>query len=368
MSDFTSALYLGLTHPSAALPGWPALTLGRPAALREPCNADAVATELAQLQGAAAATLMPSTFHLFWDLLRMLARQARTAVLLDDCAYPILHWTAEGAAALGARVHRFSHYDASALSQLAWRAARDGFRPIVVCDGYCPGCNRPAPLRDYARIAANHGGMLALDDTQALGMLGQAPTRACPYGHGGGGSLRWHGLAGADIAVGASLAKAFGAPLAALSGSAALIARFRRESETRLHSSPPSIASVQAARAALMANAQSGTTWRGRLLRLVQRLRATLAQVALHAIGTLPFPVQSFVDRDCAGPTAVLRLHARLRAGGVRTLLTRGCQSATARLTLIVTAGHEAAQIDRVSALLLTHHLPRSRDEQVRNV
>ncbi len=30
--DFTSALYLGLRHASATLPGWEALTLGRPAA------------------------------------------------------------------------------------------------------------------------------------------------------------------------------------------------------------------------------------------------------------------------------------------------------------------------------------------------
>ena len=72
MLDFTSALYLGLRHPSASLPPWDALTIGRPAALAEPPDAEAVAAEIASLQGCEAATLLPSTLHLFWDLFRVL--------------------------------------------------------------------------------------------------------------------------------------------------------------------------------------------------------------------------------------------------------------------------------------------------------
>ena len=253
MADFTTALYLGLRHPSASLPGWRALTLGKPAVLAEPRGALDVAAALAQLQGTAAATLLPSTLHLFWDLLRQLANQAHTALLLDAGAYPILHWAAEGAAAVGAQVRRFAHHDAAALAPLAAQAVRAGLRPVIVCDGFCTGCNRAAPLHAYARIAAASGGTLVLDDTQALGVLGHAPCNACPYGHGGGGSLRWQGLSADHVLVGASLAKGFGAPLAALSGDAALIERFRSASLTRLHCSPPSIAVVQAAHAALVA-------------------------------------------------------------------------------------------------------------------
>ncbi|CAN7506779.1 hypothetical protein LJR130_003505 [Variovorax sp. LjRoot130] len=350
MADFTSALYLGLRHASATLPAWESLTLGLPAALREPAGADAAATALAHLQGLPATTLLPSTLHLFWDLLRLLARDARSALLLDAGAYPILHWAAEGAAAAGAVVHRFAHHDAAALDQLAHEVARAGLRPVVVCDGFCPGCDRPAPLHAYARIAAQRGGSLVIDDTQALGVFGAAPSTTCPYGHGGGGSLCWQGLAGAHIAVGASLAKGFGAPLAALSGSEALIARFRRESETRLHCSPPSAAAVQAARRALDANARRGEAWRARLLRLVLRLRETLVRAGLAPVGRLPFPVQSFVSRH--GPELAPQLLRRLRAGGVRALLTSGCQGLAPRLSFVVTARHSMAQIDRVAQLL----------------
>lgn len=352
MADFSSALYLGLRHGSASLPGWPALTLGRPAALAEPRAASEIASALARLQGTAAATLLPSTLHLFWDLLRQLTRRPGTALLLDAGAYPILHWAAQGAAVAGTPLRCFAHHDTAALARLADRAVRAGLRPIVVCDGYCTGCNQAAPLRAYARIAAATGGLLVLDDTQALGVLGQVPSRRCPYGQGGGGSLRWHGIGGAHVLVGASLAKGFGAPLAALSGDAALIERFVDQSATRLHCSPPSLAALQAARAALAANAHDGAWRRARLLQRVRQLCATLAHAGLDAVGALPFPVQSFVARRVPGAAAVARLWARLRAGGVQALLTRGCQGRSPRLSFVVTARHRAAHIDQVAALL----------------
>jgi 8-amino-7-oxononanoate synthase len=352
MADFTRALYLGLRHPSAALGHWGALTLGLPAALSEPPGADAVAADLARLLGMPAATLLPSTLHLFWDLLRFLARDGRSALLVDAGAYPILHWATEGAAAVGARVRRFAHHDAAALASLARQVAGAGLRPVIVCDGYCTGCNRPAPLHEYARIARGCGGLLVLDDTQALGVLGRGPSNVCPYGHGGGGSLHWHGLAGSHIAVGASLAKGFGAPLAALSGSEGLIARFRRDSETRVHCSPPSVAAVRAARHALDAAAQWGEVWRARLLWLVRKLREALVRAGLAPVGDMPFPVQSFASRHGHNAGQMLR---RLQAGGVRALLTRGCQGLAPRLSFIVTSRHCAAHIERVGRLLMTH-------------
>ena len=352
VADFSDARYLGLHHASAELPGWRALTLGRPAALAEAPGTAEIAAALARLQGTAATTLLPSTLHLFWDLLRQLAQGARSALLLDAGAYPILHWAAEGAAALGARVWRFAHHDAAALGALARDAVRHGLRPVVVCDGFCTGCNRAAPLRAYARIAAAYDGMLVLDDTQALGVLGRAPCAVRPYGHGGGGSLRWHGLASEQIAVGASLAKGFGTPLAALSGSTELITRFERDSAVRWHCSAPSLAALQAAQAALDGNARRGVHWRARLLQLVRRLRAVVMHAGLDAVGTLPFPVQSFVARRTSGAATLLRLARRLAAGGVRALLTRGCHGVSPRLSFLVTARHSAAHIDRVAALL----------------
>src|SRR5262249_4786845 len=158
------------------------------------------------------------------------------------------------------------HHDSAALERIVRRLVRSGLQPIVVTDGYCPSCGEPAPIRAHADLLRRAGGYLVIDDTQALGILGEQPSEAQPYGSGGGGSLRWHQVSGPHIVVGSSLAKGFGAPLAALSGSRALIDRFRERSETRLHCSPPSVAAVHAAHRALRLNRLHGDGLRRKLL------------------------------------------------------------------------------------------------------
>jgi uncharacterized protein len=110
---------------------------------------------------------------------------------------------------------------------------------LVVADGFCPACGRRAPLADSLAAVRAWGGQLLIDDTQALGVRGEAPGPGAPYGRGGGGSLCWGGIGSPDVLVVSSLAKGFGAPLAALSGIDGAIQRFEERSETRLFSSPP---------------------------------------------------------------------------------------------------------------------------------
>ena len=291
---------------SAALPGWAALTLGRPAALTEPPGADEVAAELARLQGAAAATLLPSTLHLFWDLLRLLARSSRSALLLDAGAYPILHWAAEGAAAVGARVWRFAHHDAAALARSRATPCATGCGRSSSATAFAPVATAPRRCAPTRASPPHSDGTLVLDDTQALGVLGRAPCAACPYGHGGGGSLRWHGLAGARIAVGASLAKGFGAPLAALSGSARPDRALRARQQRRVCTAARRRwRRCRPRRRALDGNAQTGRTGARACCAWCGACAPSLVRAGLDAVGTLPFPVQSFVSRHAPGAAAL---------------------------------------------------------------
>lgn len=342
MLDFTSALYLGLGHPSASLGSWAALSLGRPAALREPPAVDLVAAELARLQGCEAATLLPSTLHLFWDLFHVLGRE-RIVLLCDAGTYPIARWGVERAAAMGVPLKTFPHHDAGAVARLALLGMRQERKPVVVTDGYCPACGNAAPIRAYADIVRRFGGYLVLDDTQALGILGESPSSANPYGDGGGGSLRWHRTFGPHIVVGASLAKGFGAPVAVLAGSREWIERFREESETRVHCSPPSIAVIRAAQRALHVNRLHGDTLRRRLSQLTRRLREQLTRAGLEPLGRLPFPSLSFLSTHWPGVSIV---HQQLLRSGVRALLTKACRALAASLTFLVTARHRLAEID----------------------
>ena len=245
--------------------------------------------------------------------------------------------------------------------------AHDRRRPIVVADAFCPGCGAPAPIADYLELTRTRNGLLILDDTQALGMLGQSPGRGDPYGRGGGGSLRYCGASGPDVILVSSLAKGFGVPAALISGAAAVIGDFEARSETRIHTSPPSAAVMEAARHALAVNRQRGDTIRRGLARLIIHFGRRLAAAGLHAIGGL-FPVQTIhIPPGCN----VTRVHAKLLRLGVRTVLGRGQGCAGARIRFVINASHCAQDIDRaVDALAMsvdpvatTANLPGAYDE-----
>jgi len=340
--DFTSVLYLGLWHPSGSLRQWARLTTGVPAALAAPPGSAAVAGELAALQGCQRGSLAPSTLHLFWDLFGSLAGD-RSAIFMDEGLYPVGRWGVERAAGRGVPITRFPHHDADALLRRLDQA-RGRRRPVVVADGFCPACGGSAPIADYLEIARARDGLLILDDTQALGILGHSPGRDQPYGLGGGGSLRRCGAGGPDVILVSSLAKGFGVPVALISGAAAVIDDFEARSQTRVHSSPPAAAVIRAAQHALEVNQEQGDAARRRLARLVLHFRRRLADAGLHAAGGL-FPVQTIRTPpgvDAAG------IHARLLQLGVRTVLGRGRPSGGARIRFLINARHTGQDIDRV--------------------
>jgi 8-amino-7-oxononanoate synthase len=344
--DFTSALYLGLVHASGSLRPWAQLTTGKPAALSESPRARVLARRIAALQGCESATLSPSTLHLFWDLFGTLCGRS-VAIFQDAGVYPIARWGVERAAAHGVPIRSFLHHDAGDL----WRQIKtmSRARPIVVADGWCPGCGCAAPVADYLDIARRYGGLLILDDTQALGILGHSPGPDSPYGRGGGGSLRWSNVSGPDVLLGCSLAKGFGVPVATLSGSRDLIEGFESKSETRTHSSPPSAAVIHAAEHALYLNEEEGDALRLRLAVMVRHFRERLTELGFSALGGI-FPVQTLAPMLHLD---AMTLHEQLRRNGIRTVLHRSHNGRSPRISFLINAQHTPRDLDlAVSALI----------------
>lgn len=343
MLDFTSALYLGLQHPSRSLPAWTSLTLGKPAALEDPPGAGAVERELAALTGCEDVLLASSTLHAFFDLFAMLSRPG-TAVFIDQSSYPVSRWAAQQISGMGSRRTFFRSHDADELRQAL--SARLGVQPIIVTDGISPGSGSVAPLAKYANLAARHAGLVLVDDTQALGILGTSAGGFCPYGIGGGGLLRNADIESDEVVVVSSLAKAFGVPVAMVGGSAPLISRLRNNSLMRTHCSPPSAAVIEAAAQGIQQNRRYGDALRARLARNVYRLRRGLNCLGIAASRSL-FPVQPL---RLAGNHAI-SVHARLQRCGVHALLQRS-SSLGSQLTFVVTARHTQEELDEAIARL----------------
>lgn len=359
MLDFTSCLYLGLRHESDALPAWPSLSTGRPAALEDPPGARRIARKLAELQGCEAASMAPSTLHLFWDLFGHLADRG-ASFYVDSGVYPIARWGVERAAGRAAQVHTFRHHDAEHLRRLLKGGSRGW--PIVVADGFCPGCGGVAPLIEYA-AAAGESGLLVIDDTQALGILGERGKPGSPYGSGGGGSLRWHALSSPQVVAISSLAKAFGAPVAVVAGGARLIHDYESWSDTRVHCSPPTVAVLNAAERALSINQAEGDSRRRMLARLVRSFRCRLRAGGISLESGL-FPIQTIRTTREISP---LRLHDRLLESGVSAILRRGARGEGPRLSFILTASHSPADVERAARIVIEIARDQGR-RKVRNV
>jgi 8-amino-7-oxononanoate synthase len=339
LPDFTSSLYLGLRHASGSLEPWSSLTTGVPAALRAPPQSDAVARSLAALVGTERAVLYPSTLHAFCDLLALLGRDD-VELVMEAGSYPIAAWALERAAARGVTT--------SVVSDVTGAFATVRRRPVLIADGVRTGRDRQPPIRRWLDLTRSRGGLLVLDDTQALGVLGTQPRADSPYGDGGGGSVRHAGVRADGAVVVASLAKAFGAPVAVVAGPALLVERLVQEGETRMHSSPPSAAAIAATAAALRINARAGDMLRGRLASRVRRLRDRAREQGLIMRGGL-LPFQTLALE----PAAAVAAHERLAHAGVRAVLHRDARGAPT-LSFLVTAAHSPTDIDRAVEALTT--------------
>lgn len=366
MLDFTSVLYLGLRHAHHTLQPWAQLTTGRPAALEPAPEAVAVAHDLAQFLRCERAVLSPATLHLYWDLFDVLAKD-HIAIYADSGTYPIARWGIERVAAKGVRTSTFRMHDPEALEFLLHRDRRAGYRPVVVTDGVRTETGRTSPLPDYLKLVRECNGYLVIDDTQALGILGKDPGRDPPYGRGGAGTPAWHGVEGPELIIGSSLAKGFGAPVAVIASNAKLIAKFEELSATRVHSSPPSLAVINAAHQALAINEERGDLLRVRLAKLVQHFRDGLHQIGLSALGGL-FPVQTLKSLPGIDPQ---QLYRRLLSFGVRAVLRSARHAPGAALSFLVTVLHTRSDIGRcIDALqqscVLIRHERGKRDHALR--
>lgn len=341
--DFTASDYLAYRHAHADLGSWRRLTTGRPAVLGEPRAATGLAAELARRTGRAAGVLHTSTLHALLDAWSVLAEEPLTA-LVDEFAYPIgrLALRANGITATVVR-----HFDPGHVSEVV-RTVPPGRRVALLVDGLCPGCGRLAPLDGLIAATAPRKGLVLVDDTQSIGLAGGRSTRLAPYGHGGGGTAAWLGLpATAPVVVVASTAKAYGAPLAVLTGPARLVSRVRRSGPARVHGSPPSAAARAALAAALATEAAQR---RIAVATMVRRFRSACQSGGLPTPDGGPWPTQTVPVP--AGTVATV--HDSLLSKGIRTVVVhRRCRPGLG-IAFLITARHTPGMIDQAVRALAT--------------
>ncbi len=347
MVDFSIFGYLGLRHTKDELRPWDHFSSGPPLSVKANPYSNALSDRVAALQGCESGILASSTLHLFWDFFTALSDE-EVAIYVDAEAYPISQWGIECAIAKGVPVFPFPHQSPKVLNSLLSQNAPDRRRPIVVVDGVSSSTWSPAPLSDYLKSIEPFGGLLVIDDTQALGLLGHSPHRQDPFGLGGGGSLRWHEIEAPNVLFVSSFAKGFGVPIAVFTGSRQMVEWFRRNSKTLEHCSPPCIPLLYAVEHSLDVNELEGDELRARLAANIRSFQTILQEAGFSEPGPI-FPIQS-VDLP-EGSNAVF-LEKELQARGVRALFQQSGND-RARVVMGITAEHSPAEIEYAAGVLV---------------
>jgi 8-amino-7-oxononanoate synthase len=342
MLNFTSSLYLDMKHSSTELLGWQQLTTGVPAALNECLESRQISQQVAKMQGLETGISAPSTLHLYWDLFGFLANQ-QIIVFIDEKIYPVSKYGIERLITKGVPVYYFRHLDANHLYELLQTKIKEFKIPVVFTDGWCPECGKNAPIKVYLEILKAFRGNIIIDDTQAFGIFGERKTNFF-YGDNGGGILKWLDVFDNNIISITSLAKAFGAPMAVMSGNTEFITSFKDNSDTRVTSSPVSIAHLNAGLNALRINGTEGDRRRKKLENNVVAIRGALMTSGINVTGSI-FPVQSLTF---SGSDYVNLFYAKLNNQGIRTVLAHGHLPSETLLSFIIRSNHNEEELEKL--------------------
>lgn len=258
------------------------------------------------------------------------------AIFIDELG----HYSLFDAARLsGCPTIAFAHADADALRDALRGQSPASQRPLVLTDGVFATTGRIPPLAEYARIAAEAGGQLFVDEAHAYGVVGGS----------GRGAAEHCGVA--DVMHAGTLGKGFCAQGGLLPCTREFAARVRSLPPLRGAGAGSPVSALVAAAALRYARAHPQR--REHLRAVSQRLKTGLRGLGLRIIDT-PAPITAFsVGRNAD----MLALQASLFDDGLHVSVSSYIGSGPEGMIRCATfADHSEGDIDRLVEAL-RHHL-----------
>ena len=247
---------------------------------------------------------------------------------------------------LPCKMKRFGHNDMTALARQL-----EPNRGLIVSEGVFSMDGDQGPWPELARLAAQSGNWLMIDDAHGLGVLG-------PEGRG---TLAAQGVAPASVHIQmGTFGKALGVAGACVGGSRELVdylVNFARHYVYSTHMPAAQACAVSKSIALVRAADES----RAHLACLITRFRQGTAALGWQ-LGASDTPIQPLLVGESS---AALQLAARLRDRGVWVSAIRPptVPAGTARLRITLSAAHSEQDVDRLLYALGPCTLTASRRE-----
>lgn len=294
INDFASSCYLGLDEDARVVKAAQGMTeawgmqLGCPRAIASPRPLVELEQRLAQVAGVDDVMLFNSVTLLHMGVLPLLAGESGV-LLMDSEAHKSMSEAAALAQAKGATLVTYQHEDMDDLRERLSRTSSFTSRTIVI-DGVYSMEGTAAQLSRIQELAIEFDAWVYVDDAHGFGVLGANPDVHAPYGHGGGGVLRYAGVSNERMLYVGGLTKAYSSKLGFIScPTPEFRSRFELASTMIFVQGPPTAAFAQV-HAGLDINAIEGDAIRARINAMT--VRFIDAAVALgYEIPTTGFPI-----------------------------------------------------------------------------
>lgn len=239
----------------------------------------------------------------------------------------------------GLPVVSFAHRDPGDLAAKLKANLKASQRPMILSDGIFPVPGEIAPVPEYLKVIEPYNGLLWLDDSHALGVIG--PNGRGTYDH--------FGVKGEHLLYGGTMSKAFGGYGGIIPASTALAAGIRSGHIMSGATMPPSAAAGAAVKGLELLTAHP--EWRAKLWANAKRLKSGIKALGFPVTETV-VPVVSF----SLGKAEVMeRVHDELMNRGIVIQLSHYVGAGPAGvLRAVVFATHTNEQIDRLLSALKT--------------
>jgi 8-amino-7-oxononanoate synthase len=354
LADFASCNYLGFdldteiidavpeylrrwgTHPS-----WSRL-LGSPVLYEQ------IESRLTELLGCEDSLVLPTITHIHMSVIPVLA--AGGTIFLDSRAHKTVYDGCQVARARGAIVKRFAFEDPGDLDRLLRDDLSD--TRIVCMDGVNSITGNAPDLREFARVAREHGALLYVDDAHGFGVIGErGENETSPYGSRGNSIVRHFGESYDGVVLVAGFSKAYSSLAAFIACPTELKELLKTAAPPYLYSGPSPVASLATVLAGFDVNEARGDQLRFALWRKTEAVLKRLAELDVYTPNHSGYPIIE----------VPLRRHEEIGEVG-RFLFDRGVYVTLAAYPLVpkhevgfrvqVTAANTDAEIGRLTSVI----------------
>jgi 8-amino-7-oxononanoate synthase len=354
LADFASCNYLGFdldteiidavpeylrrwgTHPS-----WSRL-LGSPVLYEQ------IESRLTELLGCEDSLVLPTITHIHKSVIPVLA--AGGTIFLDSRAHKTIYDGCQVARARGAIVKRFAFEDPDDLDRLLRDDLSD--TRIVCMDGVNSITGNAPDLREFARVAREHGALLYVDDAHGFGVIGErGENETSPYGLRGNSIVRHFGESYDGVVLVAGFSKAYSSLAAFIACPTELKELLKTAAPPYLYSGPSPVASLATVLAGFDVNEARGDQLRFALWRKTEAVLKRLAELDVYTPNHSGYPIIE----------VPLRRHEEIGEVG-RFLFDRGVYVTLAAYPLVpknevgfrvqVTAANTDAEIGRLTSVI----------------